>query len=49
MTDATATARTTATSDRAAIPMAIFLWVLVAVALAYGVIQTLSKVVKLFS
>jgi len=36
-------------SDRAAIPMAIVLWVLVTCALAYGVIQTLAKVVKLFS
>ena len=35
--------------DKAAIPMALVLWVLVTIALAYGVIQTLSKVVELFS
>lgn len=36
-------------SDKAAIPMALILWVLVTIALAYGVIQTLTKVVALFS
>lgn len=35
--------------DRAAIPMGIFLWIAVVVALAYGVSQTLVKVVALFS
>lgn len=35
-------------SDRAALPMAILLWILVASALTYGVVQTLIKVVALF-
>jgi hypothetical protein len=35
--------------DAIAVPLSIFLWVLVAVALAYGVISTLNKVVQLFS
>ncbi|MGH8970419.1 MAG: MFS transporter small subunit [Actinomycetes bacterium] len=35
--------------DRAAVPLAILLWVLVTVALAYGVISTASKVVDLFA
>jgi len=48
MTDTRATARTHTASDRAAFPMAILLWILVACALAYGVVQTLSKVVALF-
>lgn len=34
---------------RAAVPMALLLWVAVVVALAYGVTQTLTKVVALFS
>ena len=48
MTEQAATPRSHPASDRAAIPMAIFLWVLVLSALSYGVIQTLAKVVKLF-
>jgi hypothetical protein len=35
--------------DRAAVPMAIVLWVIVVAALAYGVVSTASKVVALFS
>ena len=35
--------------DRAAVPMAIVLWVAVVAALAYGVVSTASKVVALFS
>lgn len=35
--------------DLAAMPLAIFLWVAVLAALAYGVVQTLTKVVALFS
>lgn len=35
--------------DVAAKPIAIFLWVVVVVALTYGVVQTLNKVVALFS
>jgi len=35
-------------SDRAALPMAIMLWILVVGALTYGVVQTLNKVVALF-
>ena len=34
--------------DRAAVPMAIVLWVIVVAALAYGVFSTASKVVALF-
>lgn len=34
--------------DRAAVPMAILLWIAVLIALAYGVSQTLTKVVALF-
>lgn len=34
--------------DTAAVPMALFLWVAVVLALAYGVVQTLTKVVALF-
>ena len=47
MTDR-ATARPHMASDRAAFPMAILLWILVACALTYGVVQTLIKVVALF-
>jgi hypothetical protein len=36
------------THDRAAVPMAILLWLMVVVALAYGVVQTLTQVVALF-
>ena len=39
----------TGAHDRAAVPMAIVLWVIVVAALAYGVISTASKVVALFS
>lgn len=35
--------------DRHAVPVAAVLWVLVLGALAYGVVQTLAKVVALFS
>ena len=35
--------------DRHAVPVAAGLWVLVLVALTYGVVQTLTKVVALFS
>lgn len=35
--------------DLAAMPLALFLWVVVVAALAYGVVQTLTKVVALFS
>lgn len=35
--------------DRHAVPVAALLWVLVLAALAYGVVQTLAKVVALFS
>jgi len=48
MTDTGATAKPHTASDRAAFPMAILLWILVTCALAYGVVQTLSKVVALF-
>ena len=48
MTDSGASARTHMASDRAALPMAILLWILVLCALAYGVVQTLTKVVALF-
>ena len=48
MTDTGASSRTHTASDRAALPMAILLWILVACALTYGVVQTLSKVVALF-
>lgn len=48
MTDTNASTRTHVASDRAAFPMAILLWILVLCALAYGVVQTLTKVVALF-
>lgn len=48
MTDTGATSRTATASDRAALPMAVLLWILVICALTYGVVQTLSKVVALF-
>lgn len=35
--------------DVAAKPIAIFLWVVVVLGLTYGVVQTLNKVVALFS
>lgn len=35
-------------SDQTAVPLAIVLWVLVLLALAYGITQTLAKVVALF-
>ena len=35
--------------DIVAVPMAAFLWAVVVLGLAYGVIQTLDKVVALFS
>ena len=38
-----------ATRDLAAMPLALFLWAVVLAALAYGVVQTLTKVVALFS
>ena len=44
----THTDRPATTHDRAAVPMAILLWVMVVVALAYGVSQTVTKVVALF-
>ena len=44
----TSTDRPVTTQDRAAVPMAVLLWALVVVALAYGVSQTLSTVVALF-
>jgi hypothetical protein len=44
----THTDRPAASHDRAAVPMAVLLWVMVVVALAYGVSQTLTKVVALF-
>ena len=44
----TGTDRPVTTHDRSAVPMAIVLWVLVVVALAYGVSQTVTKVVALF-
>jgi hypothetical protein len=34
--------------DASAVPLALFLWAVVVVALAYGVMSTLSKVVELF-
>lgn len=34
--------------DRAAVPMAVLLWVAVVLALAYGVASTMTKVVALF-
>lgn len=49
MSDMERSPRAHVASDRAAIPMALALWVLVISALAYGVVQTLLKVVKLFS
>ena len=48
MTETGAPPRTHMASDRAAFPMAILLWILVLCALAYGVVQTLTKVVALF-
>lgn len=39
--------RPVTTHDRAAVPMAILLWLIVVAALAYGVVQTLTKVVAL--
>lgn len=48
MTDKSPTGTSHTASDRAAMPMAILLWVLVACALTYGVVQTLTKVVALF-
>ena len=40
---------TSQASDRTAIAMAGFLWIVVICGLAYGVISTASKVVALFS
>lgn len=48
MTDSGAPVKAHMASDRAAFPMGILLWILVACALAYGVVQTLTKVVALF-
>ena len=48
MTDSKGVVKTHMASDRAALPMAILLWILVGCALAYGVVQTLTKVVALF-
>lgn len=38
----------TTRSDRVAVPLALALWVLVVLALAFGVSQTAAKVVALF-
>ena len=48
MTDTSARGTSRTASDRAALPMAILLWILVASTLTYGVAQTLTKVVALF-
>lgn len=45
---ATAAAHVPHSRDTAAVPMALFLWVVVVLALGYGVVQTLTKVVALF-
>ena len=48
-TDLTGSHEPVGSHDRAAVPMAIVLWVMVVAALAYGVVSTASKVVALFS
>jgi hypothetical protein len=52
-TGPTTTTETRATDedrdDAIAVPLSLLLWGLVTIALAYGVISTLSKVVDLFS
>jgi len=52
-TEPTTTTETRASAqdrdDRIAVPLSLLLWGLVTIALAYGVISTLSKVVDLFS
>ena len=48
-TDLTGSQDRGASRDRAAVPMAIVLWVMVVAALAYGVVSTASQAVALFS